>query len=264
MGKTDSDLINLNSRAYKRGDDPPKAVPAEQFRIYSMRFCPFAERVLMYMLRKGIKAEVVNINLIEKPEWFYKKNPLGKVPTLEHGGKIITESKVIMQYLDDLFPDSCILPRDPYEKAKQLMIAEQISEVTGAISGFFHSTIHERNQKLHVICKEVTKAESLLHDKFFGGSKPGYADYLVYPFYKRLAHFPCIPSLHCSAEDFPSKNSFPQMAQWLTAMSSLPEVVAVEQPLEALIEFIEGYIGGRPNYDAARQKFSLLSRRIQK
>ena len=32
--------------------------------------------------------DVVNINLIEKPDWFLQKNPDGKVPVIEHSGKV--------------------------------------------------------------------------------------------------------------------------------------------------------------------------------
>ena len=32
--------------------------------------------------------DVVNINLMEKPDWFLQKNPDGKVPVIEHSGKV--------------------------------------------------------------------------------------------------------------------------------------------------------------------------------
>ena len=44
---------------------------------------------------KGIEYECVNINLKDKPEWYFEMNPLGKVPTIEMpDGKIIYESAI--------------------------------------------------------------------------------------------------------------------------------------------------------------------------
>ncbi len=39
-------------------------------------------------------------------DWFKKINPRGQVPALDHDGKIITESTVICEYLEDAFPDA--------------------------------------------------------------------------------------------------------------------------------------------------------------
>ena len=47
-------------------------------------------------------------------DWFKKINPRGQVPALDHDGKIIVESTVICEYLEDVFPDQNPLrPADP-------------------------------------------------------------------------------------------------------------------------------------------------------
>jgi glutathione S-transferase len=38
-------------------------------------------------------------------------NPMGKVPTLTHGGTVITEAAAIAMYLADLFPDAGLAPK---------------------------------------------------------------------------------------------------------------------------------------------------------
>lgn len=47
--------------------------------------------------------ETININLKEKPEWFLERNPKGAVPVLEKDGKIIYESVIVCEYLDDIY-----------------------------------------------------------------------------------------------------------------------------------------------------------------
>lgn len=37
------------------GSAPPGPVPEGQIRVYSMRFCPFAQRTLMVLKAKGIR-----------------------------------------------------------------------------------------------------------------------------------------------------------------------------------------------------------------
>ena len=51
-----------------------------------------------------------------RPEYL-RLNPNGVVPTLVHDGKVITESSVICQYLEDVFPSPKLLPDDPYQRA---------------------------------------------------------------------------------------------------------------------------------------------------
>lgn len=45
-----------------------------------------------------------------------KINPKAVVPTLVHDGKIVTESTVIYEFLDEVFPERPILPSDPYAR----------------------------------------------------------------------------------------------------------------------------------------------------
>ncbi len=44
-------------------------------------------------------------------------NPAAVVPTLVHGGTVVTESNVILEYLDDAFPENPLRPDDPAERA---------------------------------------------------------------------------------------------------------------------------------------------------
>jgi len=74
--------------------------------------------------------EVVNINLKHKPDWYLKElNPMGKVPTLEMDGKIVYESTVVAEYVDETLDGDKILPKDPYKKAQQKMLTERMGQV---------------------------------------------------------------------------------------------------------------------------------------
>jgi glutathione S-transferase len=49
---------------------------------------------------------------------YLKLNPNGVVPTLLHGGEPIIESSVIVEYLDEVFPDPPLSPEGPVGRAK--------------------------------------------------------------------------------------------------------------------------------------------------
>jgi glutathione S-transferase len=49
--------------------------------------------------------------------WYTKLNPKNVVPTLDHDGRIVIESNIILEYLEDVFPDNSLRPHDPYERA---------------------------------------------------------------------------------------------------------------------------------------------------
>lgn len=73
---------------------------------------------------------MVNINLSNKPDWYFEKSIFGKVPALElENGDVIYESIVISDYLDEKYTQRPLHPRDPLQKAKDRLLVEQFSKV---------------------------------------------------------------------------------------------------------------------------------------
>jgi glutathione S-transferase len=78
-------------------------------------------KVLICLKEKQLEFESHYVNLLrfeQHEPWFVKINPNGQVPVLVHDGKIITESTVINEYLDDVFPEIMLRPADPYWRAQ--------------------------------------------------------------------------------------------------------------------------------------------------
>jgi glutathione S-transferase len=59
---------------------------------------------------------------------FVKINPNGQVPVLVHNGAIITESTVINEYLEDVFPEPRLRPEDPVERARMRIWSKFVDE----------------------------------------------------------------------------------------------------------------------------------------
>ena len=86
--------------------------------LISFNLCPFVQRSVITLLKKGVDFKITYIDLADKPDWFLKISPLGKVPVLRYGDEVLFESAVINEFLDEITPGS-LLPSLPLEKAKQ-------------------------------------------------------------------------------------------------------------------------------------------------
>ena len=72
----------------------------------------------------------MNINLRNKPEWYFTKDPFGQIPVLENSKcQLIYESVIACEYLDDAYPGRKLYPYDPYERARQKMLLELFYKV---------------------------------------------------------------------------------------------------------------------------------------
>lgn len=61
--------------------------------------------------------------------WYKKINPHGQVPALDDGGRIVTESTVICEYLEDAHPAEVKLrPDDPFDRAQMRIWTKWVDE----------------------------------------------------------------------------------------------------------------------------------------
>src|SRR2546426_5069408 len=93
----------------------------ETMTLYDSPGSPCARRVRAVLLEKGIAwtTRLVDLTRLEqkRPEYL-ALNPNGVVPTLVHGDRVLYESNVITEDLDDVFPHPPLYPRDPYARAQ--------------------------------------------------------------------------------------------------------------------------------------------------
>jgi glutathione S-transferase len=88
-----------------------------------VRLC-LAEKGLSYVDRHVVFRDGGHLT----PEYL-KLNPNGVVPTLVHNGKPVTDSSVIMEYLDEVFPETSLTPADPLERARMRAWLRYFEEV---------------------------------------------------------------------------------------------------------------------------------------
>ncbi len=82
-----------------------------------------ARKVRITLAEKGLewKSHVLNTTVARREHLdadYLRLNPRGVVPTLIHNGKAVRESQVILEYLEDVFPEPALRPADPYQRAQ--------------------------------------------------------------------------------------------------------------------------------------------------
>lgn len=71
----------------------------------------------------------VYINLSEKPEWFLKIFPAGKVPALIYDDIFLSESLLLADFLDEQYPQSPLWNSSPLQKILDKIFIESFGKV---------------------------------------------------------------------------------------------------------------------------------------
>jgi len=109
--------------------------------------CSQKVRLCLYEKRLPFENRWVNTQTNEHLRTEYLKlNPNGVVPTLVHDGQVITDSSVICEYLDEVFPEISLTPKHPAERARMRAWLRFLEEVpTAAIRvPSFHLALVQR------------------------------------------------------------------------------------------------------------------------
>jgi glutathione S-transferase len=79
----------------------------------------YHNKVRIALLEKGVPFEEDAACAPSQKEATLARSPLGKVPWIElDDGRRLTESQAIVEYLEDAYPQTPLLPKDPFERAK--------------------------------------------------------------------------------------------------------------------------------------------------
>ena len=95
-----------------------------------LKLCGFAvsnyyNKVKLSLLEKGIPFEEELAYPSQKEE-FRKDSPMGKVPFLRTDRGVLTESQVLTEYIEDMYPEPALYPKDPFERARCRELIEHI------------------------------------------------------------------------------------------------------------------------------------------
>lgn len=96
-------------------------------KLYQTNLSPFPTRVRLLLYAKNISVEFVEpsgIHDTQSKGSYLDINPLGRVPALElDDGRVLPESEVICEYLEDTFPEPSLRPKDTWSLAQVRLLS---------------------------------------------------------------------------------------------------------------------------------------------
>ncbi|HLM53771.1 MAG TPA: maleylacetoacetate isomerase, partial [Pseudoxanthomonas sp.] len=105
---------------------------AESLLLYSYWRSSAAYRVRIGLNLKGLAHEIAPVHLVRgggeqhRPE-YAALNPQRLVPTLVHGAAVVRQSLSILEYLDDVWPQTPLLPRNAAARARVRGLAQLVA-----------------------------------------------------------------------------------------------------------------------------------------
>uniref|UniRef100_A0A0D3HFV6 Glutathione S-transferase n=1 Tax=Oryza barthii TaxID=65489 RepID=A0A0D3HFV6_9ORYZ len=220
----------------------------EELKLLGMWASPFALRAKLALSFKGLSYDYVEEDFKNKSDVLLSSNPVHKkVPVLIHKGNPICESQVIVQYIDEVFPDAgafpgadaALLPSDPLDRAVARFWASYIDDkLFSAWKMVFKGKTEEEKaegrkqtfavaETLEGALRECSKGKP-----FFGGDAVGYVDVALGGF---------VPWVHAMEELFGLKQfdaaKTPLLAAWLERVGELEAYKAVMPDAGMMIEF---------------------------
>jgi glutathione S-transferase len=187
-----------------------------------------SDRVKIALHEKGLPYDRVTLELAKKeqkrPE-FLKLNPYGKVPVINDGGKILFESCIINEYLDEQYPQPPLMPKDPYLRGRGRILVDyalnHLHEPYWALRGETLKKHSERNvsimeEKRQALRNLLLYLEEALGDKAYFLGDLSLTDIAVLPRFLRMEAYGALPA-----------PSLPRLKRWLERMKERPSVKAI-------------------------------------
>ena len=88
-----------------------------KLKLHGMTYSNYYNMVKAIMIEKGMEFEEVHVLPNQEPD-FLLKSPMGKVPLLESEQGFLTETAVMIDYIDSLDVGVALYPADPFLRAK--------------------------------------------------------------------------------------------------------------------------------------------------
>jgi glutathione S-transferase len=187
-----------------------------------------SDRVKIALAEKGLAWDGVTVSLAKKdqkrPEHL-RRNPYGKIPVIDDDGKILFESCIINEYLDEKYPNPPLMPKDPFLRGRGRILVDYalnyLHEPYWTLRGEMLKKESERNaavtdEKRRTLRKLLEYLEDALGDKpcFLGDFS--LTDIAVIPRFLRMEAYGAMPA-----------PTLPKLSQWLQRMKQRTSVQAI-------------------------------------
>lgn len=215
--------------------------------LHHIPVCPFSQRLEILLALKGL-SQAIRFNLIDitKPRpgaLMQKTGGSTALPVLVLAdGQVLKESLVILQYLEDIYPQPAVAQRDPYRRAVENMLVRLEGPFGNQGYGLVMNQDPARRQAMR---EGMLKQYALLNDYLvqhalagpFLFEQFGWAEAVFTPFFMRFWFLQYY-------EDFqlPAKPAYARVRQWADACLAHPcaQQVSKEQIVKLYYDYAKG------------------------
>jgi glutathione S-transferase len=209
------------------------------FEVLTTVSCRWSIRNIAALIEKGAEFRLIDVSEGEsgrKATWYSSITPFGKTPALRHGERVVVESMLINEYVEEVVPGRPLLPRDPLARAWSRIWngycdQELMPQIRSAISA-------SPEQQAHARCAldaSLDKLETHLFryavpGRFWGGSEPSLTDFCYWSLFDVFARFEELLPVDRWLENRP------RIRQWSRDVLACPSLVEAAARLERLQE----------------------------
>ena len=165
----------------------------DKFHLISSLTCPWVQRAVITLRAKAVDFEITYINLREKPDWFLRMSPHGKVPVLLVGDQPLFESNAIAEYLDETL-EPRLHPADPVKRARNRAWTDFIPDFARALNSInYAKTTMEAAEAATSASTRIARLENALASErgdggpYFNGDSLCLVDAGYAPFFQRFS-----------------------------------------------------------------------------
>lgn len=199
-------------------------------KLISHKLCPYVQRAVIALHEKGVPFERIDIDLANKPDWFLKISPLGKVPVLvvtgDDGREVaLFESNVICEYIEETQGGAKLHPQDALTRAEHRAWMEFGSAILGDLWGLETATDAATfESKRQAVTAKFARVEAALGaGPFFAGDRFSLVDAVFAPVFRYFDLFDQLTDLAVFAHT-------PKLRAWRSALAQRPSVRSAVSP----------------------------------
>jgi glutathione S-transferase/RNA polymerase-associated protein len=201
--------------------------------VMDIPLSPYAQKVKMALLEKGVAFETRLPNVDDPDPEFRALSPRLEVPALIDGDFGLFDSSIIVEYIEERWPERPLLPRGARERARVRTLEEICDTAYDAVTwGVAEVTIFKRAEgsvadeilaraRQQIAGLNARLERDLAAREWFNGEQFGFGDVVVYPFVNGAAAIGLKPA--------PGS----QLERWLKTVRQRPSAQHLKQDVAA-------------------------------
>ena len=159
--------------------------------LYSGITDPFSHRCRIVLYEKGMDFEIIDVDLMNKPEDLAVMNPYNRTPVLVERDLVLYESNIINEYIDERFPHPQLMPADPVMRARARLFLFRFEQELFNHVQTLESGTQKAQEKARLYIREnlIQIAPIFVKQKYMLGEEFSMLDVAITPLLWRLDYY---------------------------------------------------------------------------